>query len=101
MKFNNVSNSSTKLPEEYKIIFISAETVRHYNLRKRGFFEETTWHSSSQILPLSPQSKGSKSGVRSIGHAFLRRFQNPTIFLKVACDGDLLLPIIVGMLFLL
>ncbi|CAA7403535.1 unnamed protein product [Spirodela intermedia] len=73
-----------------------SETMRHYNLRKQGFFEETRWYSSSQILPLSLQAKGSKPGVRSIGHGFLRQFQNPTIFLKVACDGDLLLPIIVG-----
>uniref|UniRef100_A0A1D1YT47 Uncharacterized protein Rv1829/MT1877 n=1 Tax=Anthurium amnicola TaxID=1678845 RepID=A0A1D1YT47_9ARAE len=73
-----------------------SETVRHYNLRKQGFFEETKWNSSSQMLPLSLQANGSKSDIRSIGHGFLRRFQNPTIFLKIACDGDLLLPIIVG-----
>ncbi|MQL71439.1 hypothetical protein Taro_003744, partial [Colocasia esculenta] len=73
-----------------------SETIRHYNLRKQGFFEEAKWHSSSHIVPLSLQTNVSKSEIRSIGHGFLRRFQNPTIFLKIACDGDLLLPIIVG-----
>ncbi|KAK8965680.1 hypothetical protein KSP40_PGU017797 [Platanthera guangdongensis] len=34
--------------------------------------------------------------VHSIGHGFLQRFQSPTVFLKIACAGDLLLPIIVG-----
>ncbi|XP_078442887.1 wound-responsive family protein isoform X2 [Wolffia australiana] len=70
--------------------------MRHYNLRKQGFFEETRWHSNDQILPLSSQMNGTKSDVRSLGYGFLRRFHNPTIFLKVACDGPLLLPIIVG-----
>lgn len=28
---------------------------------------------------------------------FLQRFQNPTIFLKISCDGDYVLPIVVGM----
>ncbi|XP_004512188.1 bifunctional nuclease 2 isoform X3 [Cicer arietinum] len=27
---------------------------------------------------------------------FLQRFQNPTIFLKISCDGDYVLPIVVG-----
>lgn len=27
----------------------------------------------------------------------LQRFQNPTIFLKISCDGDYVLPIAVGM----
>ncbi|KAK1314330.1 hypothetical protein QJS10_CPA06g00671 [Acorus calamus] len=66
-----------------------AQTVMHYNMRKQGFVEETKWSSSSQ-------NKGSKSDIDSIGHGF-RKFQSPTIFLKIACDGDAVLPIIVGM----
>jgi hypothetical protein len=36
-----------------------------------------------------------------IRQGFLQRFQNPTIFLKISCDGDYVLPIVVGMLFML
>ncbi|KAF5735905.1 putative Wound-responsive family protein [Tripterygium wilfordii] len=34
--------------------------------------------------------------VSAIEEDFLRRFQSPTIFLKISCDGDFLLPISVG-----
>ncbi|KAF8405474.1 hypothetical protein HHK36_010380 [Tetracentron sinense] len=74
----------------------SAETIRHYHLRRQGFIEETKWNSSGQLLRFSIQAKESRADVSSFGHEFLRRFQSPTIFLKIDCDGDLLLPIIVG-----
>ncbi|KAK1303431.1 Bifunctional nuclease 2 [Acorus calamus] len=75
--------------EFFEAFVLVPETVMHYNLRKQGFVEETKWSSSSQ-------NKGSKSDINSIGHGFLRKFQSPTIFLKIACDGDVVLPIIVG-----
>ncbi|KAI3855956.1 hypothetical protein MKW92_046497 [Papaver armeniacum] len=66
-----------------------SETIRHYQLRKQGFVEET------KLSPFSTQAKYFTPNT-TIGHGFLRRFQNPTVFLKIACDGDLLLPIAVG-----
>ncbi|KAI3980591.1 hypothetical protein MKX01_025156 [Papaver californicum] len=66
-----------------------SETIRHYQLRKQGFVEET------KLSPFSTQAKYITPNT-TIGHGFLRRFQNPTVFLKIACDGDLLLPIVVA-----
>lgn len=54
------------------------------------------WQSSSQFVPFSVQKKDPRGDVTSIGPEFLRRFQSPSIFLKISCDGDFLLPIIVG-----
>ncbi|XP_077246734.1 wound-responsive family protein isoform X2 [Tasmannia lanceolata] len=82
--------------EFLEAFILTAETVLHHHLRRQGFREETKWHSSGQMHPLSIQAKEPKVDVSSIGHAFLRRFQSPTVFLKIDCDGDLLLPIIVG-----
>ncbi|KMZ76330.1 hypothetical protein ZOSMA_103G00360 [Zostera marina] len=72
------------------------ETIRHYNLRKRGFVDESKWHSSGWKHPLSVSTKGSKSDITPLSHGFLRRFHSPTIFLKVACKDNLILPIVVG-----
>ncbi|KAH0463374.1 hypothetical protein IEQ34_007956 [Dendrobium chrysotoxum] len=73
-----------------------AETVRHYNSWKQGFIEETKLHLSGKKYPFSSHRRRVDFNVHSVGHDFLRRFQSPTVFLKIACDGDLLLPIIVG-----
>lgn len=54
------------------------------------------WQSSGQLVPFSVRTKEPRGDVTSIGPEFLRRFQSPTIFLKISCDGDFLLPIIVG-----
>ncbi|KAG8488012.1 hypothetical protein CXB51_018131 [Gossypium anomalum] len=43
----------------------------------------------------------SKAKITSIGQSFLSRFPTPTIFLKISCDGDFLLPIIVVLINLL
>eukprot|EP00268_Persea_americana_P047051 TRINITY_DN4873_c2_g1_i2.p1 TRINITY_DN4873_c2_g1~~TRINITY_DN4873_c2_g1_i2.p1 ORF type:complete len:356 (-),score=38.21 TRINITY_DN4873_c2_g1_i2:623-1615(-) len=83
--------------EEFLEAFVLAsETVKHYQLRRQGFVEGTKRRSSGQFLPFPLQAKEPKSSINSIGHGFLRRFRSPTIFLKIACDGDVLLPIIVG-----
>ncbi|KAL0920769.1 hypothetical protein M5K25_009936 [Dendrobium thyrsiflorum] len=76
-------------------LLLVPETVRHYNSWKQGFIEETKWHLSGKKYPFSSHRR-IDFNVHSIGHDFLRRFQSPTVFLKIACDGDLLLPIIVG-----
>lgn len=65
-------------------------------MRKQGFLEENKWQSLGQLFPLSAQTKDLRADVSSIGQGFLHHFQSPTIFLKVSCDGDFLLPVIVG-----
>ncbi|XP_044503584.1 bifunctional nuclease 2-like isoform X2 [Mangifera indica] len=76
------------------------ETVLHYRMRRQGFLENIKWQSSSsssnQLGPFPFRAKNSGDDVTSIGQHFLSRFQSPTIFLKISCDGDFLLPIIVG-----
>ncbi|XP_057962858.1 bifunctional nuclease 2 isoform X2 [Malania oleifera] len=81
----------------YLLAFVLvSETMRHYRMRRQGFEEEMKWQSSSELLPFSVRAKESRVDVNSLGLGFLRRFQSPTIFLKISCDGDFLLPIIVG-----
>ncbi|XP_020113290.1 uncharacterized protein LOC109727559 isoform X4 [Ananas comosus] len=65
-------------------------------LWKQGFKEEAEWKHSNRNHFFSPQARDPMSKVKSLSHGFLRRFHSPTIFLKVVCDGDLLLPINVG-----
>ena len=69
-------------------------------MRKEGFQEEIRWHSSGQLVyPFGLQErKEARANTGLLGHGFLRRFHSPTIFLKVSCDGDFVLPIIVGIL---
>ncbi|PPS04631.1 hypothetical protein GOBAR_AA16028 [Gossypium barbadense] len=56
--------------------------------------------SFSKLLFSSQDVKGvfpmSRAKITSIGQAFLSRFPSPTIFLKIPCDGEFLLPIVVG-----
>ncbi|KAM4118534.1 hypothetical protein ACB094_02G210400 [Castanea mollissima] len=73
-----------------------SETVLHHRMRRQGYQEERKWPSPGQSTPFSVQLKKPRVNVDVIGENFLRRFQNPTIFLKISCDGDFLLPIIVG-----
>ncbi|KAM4128996.1 hypothetical protein ACJW30_02G211400 [Castanea mollissima] len=73
-----------------------SETVLHHRMRRQGYQEERKWPSPGQSTPFSVQLKKPRVNVDVIGESFLRRFQNPTIFLKISCDGDFLLPIIVG-----
>lgn len=42
--------------------------------------------------------KESRVNSHSLGLSFFRRFRSPTVFLKVSCNGDFLLPIVVGIL---
>lgn len=46
------------------------------------------------MLPFPENSSRRDSNLFRQG--FLQRFQNPTIFLKISCDGDYVLPIVVG-----
>ncbi|XP_022741735.1 ankyrin repeat domain-containing protein, chloroplastic-like isoform X3 [Durio zibethinus] len=69
-----------------------AETILHYRMLRQGFQEDIKWKSTRSQLPIS----GAK--ISSIGQAFLSRFPSPTIFLKISCDGDFLLPVIGSLL---
>lgn len=63
---------------------------------KQGFAVDAKWDLLGHRQSFSLQANGKNSNASPLGHGFLRRFQSPTIFLKIACDGDLLLPMIVG-----
>lgn len=65
-------------------------------MQKRGFQEETNWKSSGKLRPFSVQATRPRNVLDTLGRNFLQRFQSPTIFLKISCDGDFLLPIVVG-----
>ncbi|PKI74435.1 hypothetical protein CRG98_005199 [Punica granatum] len=73
-----------------------AETVSHYCMLQQGYEEEVKWLIARQFHPFSMQVKGPRADSGLISQDFLRRFPNPTIFLKITCDGDFVLPIIVG-----
>lgn len=64
-------------------------------MRRRGFQEDSRRRNLSSS-PFSIHKKESRADANLIGPAFLQRFQYPTIFLKISCDGDFLLPIVVG-----
>ncbi|KAF8101412.1 hypothetical protein N665_0205s0008 [Sinapis alba] len=73
-----------------------AETSMHYKMRRHGFREDSIWQPSRQLPPFALRASESRVGVFPIGLGFLRQFKHPTIFLKISCDGDYLLPLIVG-----
>lgn len=64
---------------------------------RQRFQPELQRKSRRPSIPLSVQEKTSRSYNNLSRQGFLQRFQNPTIFLKVSCDGDYILPIVVGM----
>ncbi|XP_039161628.1 bifunctional nuclease 2 isoform X2 [Eucalyptus grandis] len=68
-----------------------AETISHYRMRRRGYQVDVRSQLSSQLHPFAVKARGP-----SVDQGFLHRFQSPTIFLKIVCDGDFLLPIVVG-----
>ncbi|XP_059454314.1 bifunctional nuclease 2-like [Corylus avellana] len=74
-----------------------SETFLHYRMWKQGFLKERKWQSwPGQLAPFSGQGKKPRVGVDLIGKDLFHHFQSPTIFLKISCDGEFLLPIIVG-----
>lgn len=75
----------------------SAETIKHHRMRLKGFQENTQWESLGNLAPFSVRANDPRGvDVSFIGTGFLRRYESPTIFLKISCDGDFVLPIIVG-----
>ncbi|XP_062144085.1 bifunctional nuclease 2 [Alnus glutinosa] len=74
-----------------------SETFLHYRMWRQGFLKERKWQSwPGQLTPFSVQGQKPRVGVDLIGEDLFHNFQSPTIFLKISCDGDFLLPIIVG-----
>ncbi|XP_022741744.1 bifunctional nuclease 2-like isoform X10 [Durio zibethinus] len=86
-QFSNDDNQDHQFLEASLLV---SETILHYRMLRQGFQEDIKWKSTRSQLPIS----GAK--ISSIGQAFLSRFPSPTIFLKISCDGDFLLPVIVG-----
>lgn len=78
--------------------FFNAETLLHYQKRIQGYQDVMKWQPTKSLFPLLGQGKGSRNNNQTIGPELLSQFQSPTIFLKISCDcdGDYLLPIIVG-----
>ncbi|KAM3286513.1 bifunctional nuclease 2 isoform X1 [Capsicum chacoense] len=97
-RFNSKSNHSDVPDDEdyVEAVVLLSETMRHYKMRMRGFQEETRWNSSAPLVPFSSHPKDRIADASSLGTGFLRRFKNPTIFLKISCDAEYVLPIIVG-----
>ncbi|KAK4346971.1 hypothetical protein RND71_033310 [Anisodus tanguticus] len=94
--FNRKSNQSDERNDDYiEAVVLVSETMRHYKMRMRGF-QEPRWHSSAHLPPFSSHPKDRIADASSLGTGFLRRFNNPTIFLKISCDAEYVLPIIVG-----
>ncbi|XP_016676324.2 bifunctional nuclease 2 isoform X1 [Gossypium hirsutum] len=70
---------------EASLLVSGAETILHYRMWRHGFQQDV-----KGVFPMS------RAKITSIGQAFLSRFPSPTIFLKIPCDGEFLLPIVVG-----
>lgn len=90
------SNANDRDHDFLEASLLLSETVLHYRMRRQGFREEMKWPSRGQFTPFSVQVKKPRVDVNLIGESFLQQFRSPTIFLKISCDGDFLLPIIVG-----
>ncbi|XP_020217171.1 bifunctional nuclease 2 [Cajanus cajan] len=81
------SNSDDSHGSDYlEASLLLSETFSHYHMWKHRF----QWNSSAPSIPFSATDD------TLLRHAFLQRFQNPTIFLRISCDGDYILPIVVG-----
>lgn len=65
-------------------------------MRIKGFQEKVKWQPSGQLISFSVLGKHPTADMDSLGPDLLRTFRNPTIFLKICCDGDFVLPIVVG-----
>ncbi|OAY57618.1 bifunctional nuclease isoform X2 [Manihot esculenta] len=98
---SNGGGQSTNAYDDHDHDFLQAsvlisETLLHYRMLRQGFQEDMRWRLPGRWNPFDVLSQESRPDMSFIGYEFLRRFQSPTIFLKVSCDGDFLLPIIVG-----
>ncbi|CAO2829481.1 unnamed protein product [Amaranthus hypochondriacus] len=93
--FDSKSHRHQSEDDYLEASLLISETVRHHHLRKQGFQGEVK-DLFGRFLPVSSQMKDRRYEVNSIGLGILRQFRHPTIFLKISCEGDFLLPIVVG-----
>uniref|UniRef100_A0A0C9S329 TSA: Wollemia nobilis Ref_Wollemi_Transcript_15827_1467 transcribed RNA sequence n=1 Tax=Wollemia nobilis TaxID=56998 RepID=A0A0C9S329_9CONI len=77
---------------------LDSELLKHERLREQGFSGvENILHLSDVLISPLNESKDSEADhISAIEYGLLRRFRDPTIFLKICSDSNLLLPIIVG-----
>ncbi|CAI8602553.1 unnamed protein product [Vicia faba] len=69
-----------------------SETITHYGMWRHRFQDELQWKSPISSFP----QHTSRTDSSLLRQDVLQTFQNPTIFLKISCDGDYVLPIVVG-----
>ncbi|KAA3474517.1 bifunctional nuclease 2-like isoform X2 [Gossypium australe] len=79
------SNGDNRDHQFLEASLLVSETILHYRMWRHGFQQDV-----KGVFPMS------RAKITSIGQAFLSRFPSPTIFLKIPCDGEFLLPIVVG-----
>ncbi|XVE82418.1 hypothetical protein DITRI_Ditri16bG0003300 [Diplodiscus trichospermus] len=84
------SNDDNEDHQFLEASLLISETILHYRMLRQGFQGDIKWKSSRREPPMS------RAQITSIGRAFLSRFPSPTLFLKISCDGDFLLPVLVG-----
>ncbi|XP_010683029.2 bifunctional nuclease 2 [Beta vulgaris subsp. vulgaris] len=94
-KFYPKSYHNQSDDEYVEASLLITETAKHYHLRKQGFREEAKTYAGHYASNFA-QVKHRRNDVNSIGLSILRRFRHPTIFLKISCEEDFLLPIVVG-----
>ncbi|XP_062102717.1 bifunctional nuclease 2 [Humulus lupulus] len=93
----STNNGGDRDRDDYlEATLLLSETMSHYRMLRRGFKEDTWRQSTPNMFRFSVQRKELRPDFNLISQGFLHRFQNPTIFLKISCDGDFLLPIVVG-----
>ncbi|CAI8588527.1 unnamed protein product [Vicia faba] len=69
-----------------------SETITHYGMWRHRFQDDLQWKSPISSFP----QHTSRTDSSLLRQDLLQTFQNPTIFLKISCDGDYVLPIVVG-----
>uniref|UniRef100_A0A2P2J9R7 Uncharacterized protein MANES_02G110900 n=1 Tax=Rhizophora mucronata TaxID=61149 RepID=A0A2P2J9R7_RHIMU len=87
-RFSDLHDDDPDRHDYLQASLLISETLTHHRIWRQGFSEEMRF-----------RAKGSRQlpDMSLIRHdEFLRRFDSPTIFLKISCDGDFLLPVIVG-----
>ncbi|KAM7520038.1 hypothetical protein LguiB_019000 [Lonicera macranthoides] len=80
----------------FEAFVLVSETVRHHRMLIKGFQEKVKWKPSGQKIRFPVLGEHPTADMDSLGPDLLRTFRNPTIFLKICCDGDFVLPIVVG-----
>ncbi|XP_008448513.1 bifunctional nuclease 2 isoform X2 [Cucumis melo] len=81
----NSDDDDNSHQDYFEASFLVSETIYHYRMWKKRFQEDVNFN-----------QRESRVNSPSLGLGFFRRFRSPTVFLKISCNGDFLLPIVVG-----